>query len=506
MANLMEMVFKKKDPKNKKKSRNWIKAAGITSGILWVTGLGGAFALKFVDLSPAGTHAKDAPHGADSAHGEPDGETALAHVPASPVDGHAHGADQAAVKASDHSHDAAPPVAKPHDEAHPAHPADHHPDKPHGDAHVAANPAPQAPAPEPPADESHETPAVVGPASDDERNALRELAEIHASNGNLEKAVHPLRKLMLVAGKDVPLLSLAAEVFLGTGNYREALQAATKALRHASPGRVDLERFAAMARYRLGEVHEAMQDVEASLKRHPKDLELLTVLGTMQVEQGPAHPHYGQALEAALKLKPNHVPALYQKGRMAQLEGDYRDAETLFRKVLQLEPGHAKAHGQLGTALYHLRKEDAARKEFEIALKTNPKDYNTWFNLGEVLLSLAGQERRPARIRELRTEALASYLKAVEWNRDHTEAHFRVGVILNGNGQFKEAIRHLEVARKSDGYHVPTLIQMAVAYEGLKRPDKAKAHLEKALELDPDDKIVHLKLKLLDRAQPGDGA
>ena len=36
---------------------------------------------------------------------------------------------------------------------------------------------------------------------------------------------------------------------------------------------------------------------------------------------------------------------------------------------------------------------------------------------------------------------MACYLKAVEWNPDHAEAHYRAGVILNGNRQFKEAIR-----------------------------------------------------------------
>jgi tetratricopeptide (TPR) repeat protein len=524
------------------KPKNWIKTAAITSGILWVTGLGGAFALKFVDLSPAGVDAKAASHGEDPAHAEADGETALANVPAAPADpkagahGEAHGEDTHAPKAGAHEeshgenhgegHGKAP--AESHHESHAkthveapslAHAESHAkahghapsataaPDKAHGHSHDTPAETHAHAAPPAQVESTEEAPpAVVGPASDDERNALRELAEIHASNGNLEKAVYPLRKLMVVSGKDVALLSLATQVFLGTGNYREALQAANKALRHAAPGRVDLEVAAAMARYRLGEVHEAIQDAEASLKKHPKDLDLLTALGTMQIEQGPAHPHYGEALEQALKLKPSHVPALYQQGRKAQLEGDYKDAEAIFRKVLKLDPGHAKAHGQLGTALYHLRKEEEARKQFEIALKANPKDYNTWFNLGEAQLAQAGRETRPARIRTLRTEALASYLKAVEWNRDHAEAHFRIGVLLNGNGQYKEAIRHLEAARKRDGYHVPTLIQMAVAYEGLKMPDKAKSHLEKALTLDPEDKIVHLKLKLLDRAHPADGA
>ena len=159
------------------------------------------------------------------------------------------------------------------------------------------------------------------------------------------------------------------------------------------------------------------------------------------------------------------------------------------------EPGNAKAHGQLGTALYHLRKEAEARKEFQAALALNPKDYNTWYNLGELCLARAAREKSAEKIRQWRAEAMGAYLKSVEWNPDHAEAHFRIGVLLNGNGQFKEAIRHLEAARKVDGSHVPTWVQLAVAYENLKRPERAKACLEKALELDPRDKIVQFKLR-----------
>src|SRR6185369_13645288 len=131
------------------------------------------------------------------------------------------------------------------------------------------------------------------------------------------------------------------------------------------------------------------------------------------------------------------------------------------------DPRHAKAHGQLGMALYHLHKNQAAEAEYLKALSLNAKDYNTWFNLGEVHLALAGREAKPAVIKELRQKAMEAYLKAVELNPDHAEAHFRIGVLLNGNGQFKEAIIHLEAAEKLDDRHVPTLLQLAVAFENL---------------------------------------
>ncbi len=470
----------------KRKPGNWLKRVGILSGVLWAGAMGAVFAVKNMDLSPSNTHEKSGGHGEDTEKAELSGVPAAA----APAGG---------------SHAAAPttgPKKAVDQEA-------HHPNKPAETGHVENEDAKAAQAAHSGSPAAHaeggahaadgcevgSEPAVTGPSSTEERDALRELAEIHVSRGDLQKALRPLRRLLAEPTQDAALLSLGAEAFHGTGNFREALESARKALRFAAPGRVDLEVIAILSQYRLGQVEAAFRSAEAALKRHHEDVHLLTAVGTMEIEMGPAHPRFGKSLEKALKIKPGHVPALYQLGRKSQLQGDYKDAETLFRKVVKKEPGNAKAHGQLGTALYHLRKEAEARKEFQAALALNPKDYNTWYNLGELCLARAAREKSAEKIRQWRAEAMGAYLKSVEWNPDHAEAHFRIGVLLNGNGQFKEAIRHLEAARKVDGSHVPTWVQLAVAYENLKRPERAKACLEKALELDPRDKIVQFKLR-----------
>jgi Flp pilus assembly protein TadD len=177
------------------------------------------------------------------------------------------------------------------------------------------------------------------------------------------------------------------------------------------------------------------------------------------------------------------------------MEGDYKDAETAFRKVVKLDPSNAKAFGQLGMALYHLGKGAEAEKAYRAELKMNPSDYNTWYNLGELHLSNAFNQGDPDAIRKLNAEAMECFLNALDLNHDHAEAHFRVGVLLNGNGQYKEAIRHLEASLKSDSRHVPTLVQLCVAFENLKQPERARAYLNKAYELDPLNKVVLFKLK-----------
>jgi tetratricopeptide (TPR) repeat protein len=330
--------------------------------------------------------------------------------------------------------------------------------------------------------------------SREELAALRQVAELHAAAGDLEKAVAPMRRVMLMPTRDITLLSLATDIFLGTAHYSEALATAGQVLA-LNPGDMRTKVQAVEAQYRLGQVDQAVAAAQAALKEHPGDLGMLTALGTIEVEMGPAHPGYGQSLQAALKLKPDHAPALYLLGRKAQLEGDYKDAEAAFRKVVKIDPHNAKAFGQLGMALYHLGKDKEAERAYRSELAMNPADYNTWFNLGELHLTRALSEKKPAVIQSLRTEAMECYLKALELNDDHPQAHYRVGVLLNGNGQYKEAIRHLEASLKTDSRYVPTLVQLSLAYENLKQLERARAYLNKAYELDPLNKVVLFKLK-----------
>jgi len=330
----------------------------------------------------------------------------------------------------------------------------------------------------------------------EEMAALRQVAELRISAGQPDEAVTPLRRVMRVPTQDAALLALAAKVFLGTANYAEAYRYA-KQLADLDPGDMTARVQAVEAQYRLGHVDGAMLAAQAALKQHPGDLAMLVQLGTMQVEKGPGTKGYGEALATALKLKRDYAPALYLQGRKAQLEGDFKDAESAFAKVLKLEPGNVKALGQLGMAEYHLGKKSEAEKSFRGELARNPSDYNTWYNLGELLLGRADEETNSEAVRRFRAGAMECYLKAIDLNPDHAQARYRVGVLLNGNGQYKEAIRHLEAALRLDSRYVPTLVQLALAYEYLKQPERARAYLNKAYELDPLNKVVLSKLRRL---------
>lgn len=80
----------------------------------------------------------------------------------------------------------------------------------------------------------------------------------------------------------------------------------------------------------------------------------------------------------------------------------------------------------------------------------NPADYNTWFNLGELYLSQANEASTASQVKVKTHAALECYLAALALAPSLHAAHFRTGMILNGNAQYREAIQHLEFALNED--------------------------------------------------------
>ncbi len=87
------------------------------------------------------------------------------------------------------------------------------------------------------------------------------------------------------------------------------------------------------------------------------------------------------------------------------------DAETAYRRALQLAPDHAKAWNNLGVLLTGLRRHEEAETSFRETIRFAPEMAEAYNNLGAVLIEL---KRFAA--------AEAAYRKALELKPDYAEA------------------------------------------------------------------------------------
>ena len=121
-----------------------------------------------------------------------------------------------------------------------------------------------------------------------------------------------------------------------------------------------------------------------------------------------------------------------------ELEGSSPlEAIAAYQQALELDPGIADAHVNLGR-LYQLTGERGrAEAQYRDAVRLSPEDPVPHFNLG-VLLEELGR----------RDEAAHAYGQAVSRDPEFADAHCNLGLLLEAMGRRQEAMRHLMTARE----------------------------------------------------------
>jgi len=251
----------------------------------------------------------------------------------------------------------------------------------------------------------------------------------------------------------------------------------------------------AFALHRSGETDGAIQLLDEKLKGK-SDASLLAtkaaILGDYPDtnKRGAAEAIFKSALKKDASL-PN-VNYWYSKYLMDR--GDYQISKKYAEAALKVKPNDPRYITRLGMAEFYLKNDKKAEELYKIALKINPYDYNAWYNLGELYLSRANESGHIKDVREYTRKAMDSYLKAIEQDSLHKEAHYRIGLINNGNGAYKEAIKHLMIALEKMPNNIPVMQQLSIAYLQMGDTASSVVYLDTILQIDPFNKIA-AKLK-----------
>ncbi|MFW6108021.1 MAG: tetratricopeptide repeat protein [bacterium] len=191
-----------------------------------------------------------------------------------------------------------------------------------------------------------------------------------------------------------------------------------------------------------------------SVNLHDYLAESYCALGLL--EQGKRH------LEAALALNPSHRILVQNLGALLLRMGKPTEAARVLKHGLRLprgplepetETGAPKPavgmHVTLGMACRRLGKEDAAARQFRIAIELDPSN---------------------------------------------SEAHSKLGNLLSRGGEYEAAIPHYEAALKSDPKTAAVRSNLGVALARLGRLDDAVEAYRTSLDLDPSNPDVHINL------------
>ena len=132
----------------------------------------------------------------------------------------------------------------------------------------------------------------------------------------------------------------------------------------------------------------------------------------------------GSAFRQALEIDSNHDDANHLLGLVAWRNGENEVAVELMSKAIQINPGNAAYHSNLGNALKDLKRADEAAESYRKALSILPDFASAHSNLGAALREL-GQLQ----------DAMNSLQRAIALQPDLASAHVNLGNVLKDMGQ-----------------------------------------------------------------------
>ena len=177
--------------------------------------------------------------------------------------------------------------------------------------------------------------------------------------------------------------------------------------------------------------------------------------------------------------------ALHHAGRLSE-------AEEIYRRILQSPPQHFESHFLLGVICAQRGHHVDAVRQFDIAVKLNPKNASVHNSRGVAF----GKLKRVA-------EALASFDRAIALQPNNAEAHSNRANALRELDRAAEALTssNRAIALKPD--YAEALNNRANVLLRLKRYEEAVGDLERVLRINPDfpyarGMLLHTKMQLCD--------
>lgn len=141
--------------------------------------------------------------------------------------------------------------------------------------------------------------------------------------------------------------------------------------------------------------------------------------------------------------RPQEVPGperagdWHDRGMELEDEGEPEEAMSAYRRALEIEPGFADAHLDLGRLLHERGEVAQAERHYRQALAARPEDATAAFNVG---VALQDQERL--------SEAAEAYQAALAIDPDLADAHYNLSGIYETLGKPEDAFRHLRTYRR----------------------------------------------------------
>jgi protein O-GlcNAc transferase len=228
-----------------------------------------------------------------------------------------------------------------------------------------------------------------------------------------------------------------------------------------------------------------------------------------------------------LQLDPGNADANHLLGVIAHHGGNPGDAEALIREALKHHPNSAAARNNLGNVLRDLGRLAEAEESYRISVKLAPRVPEPLNNLGCTLKDLGRLDEaeevlhqavaiKPDYVEALNNlgsvlrqagrlgDAQRSYYRALALKPDDADAHFNLANLLLESGRLEDALKGFRRAVDLDENHVSALHNLGTGLIRARRPQEAERCFRRVLDLEANhaDALHNLGSVLASLGQP----
>jgi predicted O-linked N-acetylglucosamine transferase (SPINDLY family) len=271
---------------------------------------------------------------------------------------------------------------------------------------------------------------------------MQQAAELHRQ-GRLAEAENLYRQVLAADPRHAMAMGLLGVVAHQTGHRAQAEELLTRAVRLA-PEQVTLWNNLGVVQMERNRLRPAAESFEQALRLDPRSVPALTNIGGVYAKLGRTDDAM-RCFQHAIAASPNDPTALTGLGSALHHAGQRDEAIQYHRRVLTADPNHALAHNNLGEALAETDPEKAA-EHFRRAGELQPSLPDPWINLAQIFT----RQGEPTPAVELVRGALTA-------NARSADLHHALSRALMSAGRVRESIEHRR----------------------------------RAVELNPDDEVVH---------------
>ncbi len=170
----------------------------------------------------------------------------------------------------------------------------------------------------------------------------------------------------------------------------------------------------------------------------------------------------------------NNVKHLLAQGNKCMQQGADIEAIGIFERLLEIDPHHAVALNNLGTALSKLSRYHEAEKYFRAAIKQSPDYADAYSNLGTL-----------SRCRGYFDDSEKSLRSALKLNPSHAEARINLGTTLVLLNRIREAKGYFSKALKGRPRSAEALLGMGQIASMEGRFEESEKFLRRAILVSP---------------------